>query len=1079
MSNSKTVDSKLKRILQSRLRSASDRAPKSLGLSEAPLGATQLQIWRAGQRFPNSVAQNVQYNLRLLGTVNIDTLQRALDRLAERHEALRTRFVDTGAGVLQQVMPQDKREFEYTDLANEPANTQLTLIDGLQKSLAFAHLNPTTGELARFHLVRCSADDHLLLITLHHLVTDGWTKTVLVHDLIASYDYEDGGRQQLPTPLGIQPIDAYEWQREKQAATERAATTEHWVRYLQGTRGNLQLPIGQNSQPTQLIESESLTHGTGRMYRMDLPPELTDGIKQFCANEQITPYVFFVSVVCATLFHYGNREEVLIGCPIARRDHESLEDLVGCFMKTSILRFELSPQLSIGALLRMIKGDVLMALDHQNYDLAEVLEKLNFNAQPGRSPLFQAIVQYKNFASRPTTARSFNVEEAHSRHFSAPVDVAFEWELRNGHYGCDIVFDTQRLDHSLVSRIAGDLETVIRKVVDHLGVIDSLRLQACSPANVEMHLNAYKALNSPYQPFEENSVIDLIHAQVRRAPEHPALQSSDNISLTYAELWTKIEQQADRLRDQGVNTGDIVTINLTNRVNAIIALLSALRAGAAYFVVNDTLSDQQHDEIVRTVSPALLITDTGFTTPEQAAQPSSTEDRENTGFSSQTKDSTAYVMTTSGSTGAPKAVPITTAALANIVQATQAAMPMAAGDKVLQFSPLFSDFSVEQIFATLHAGATLVVPPRQLLDPEDFVKQVEHAGITQLHLPTSYFRALVENGVAASLKPSLKAVRVGGEVLQASTLNQWWQQTDGQIRLFNCYGPTEATVQSLSCEITPADKSIPLGQSLRNYHHYVVDPEGDLCPIGVAGELYIAGVGVSPGYLNHDNANSYFIAKDISGIPDEEVKLYRTGDRCYVDDSGVVHFLSRYDRVLKIRGYTVDLEVVAELLTGHSSVRGAFIDHDVETNSLVAWFVPQPEQHTTSAELRRFLAERVANYALPARFEQIEAWPLSAGGKIDRTALWQGLPDQIAAGSPPVGETEKLMADLWCSVLGLDSVSNDIGFLELGGNSIQAAQVLNRLATKKPNNFTVATLFEPLSLAELCLLLEMSLDAQP
>ena len=1084
MADNDFVERKLARIMRARRESLGDQAPQRLHRSEGKLGASQIQIWRAGQRFPKSVAQNVHFARQLRGEIKLSALKNAVSMLCERHEAFRTLFVrsqtpGSAAEVRQRVLSRTRLELEFSDLTEKLDKGPSIALDDLQRATAFASLDAASGDMARVHLVRLSRDEYLLLFTMHHLIADGWSKDIVLHDLFTLYEQALGKRLSEQPELSVQPLDAYQWKEEKSLVSERQRVSEHWVSYLSGTKGNLQLPVCPDSETTRITDTVGLPEGAGKVVRFELTADLTSEIQAFCREEDITPYVFLLSAVCTTLFHYGNDQEVVVGCPIAQRDHKSIEDLVGCFMKVSALRFKIVAQQSLRELLNVVKKDVLMALDNQNYDLSEVLQELHVEAPPDRSSLFQTIVQFKRFATKPLDVDSIEVKKVLSRHLSAPVDLAFEWDLETDSFGCNLIFDISLLNEPLVQSIGSDVEAVIRTIVDKTKSPGELLVQACSPTRHVQGTAFYETLNRPDKPFRAKNVMEHLQTYVASTPSQVALLPDSGSPLSYLQMWEKVSTIAGYLFDQGVTSGDTVLIQLRSRLDAIVAMFGVLKANAAYLVVNDALPQQQKDEILRVVNPICHISESGITRTDlprkQAATmlPGTSEDATQERSEA---NQIAYIMATSGSTGTPKLVPISQAALVNLVEATQELVPLDTTDRMLQFSPLFSDFSVEEVFTTLCSGATLAVPDEQPLDPEDFLRTVDAFAITQLTLPTSYFRTLVHSGVAERLSSNVRAVRLGGEAVQKPTLSQWWQQTNDRIRLFNTYGPTETTVQSLACELLSTDTTIPLGKSLKNYRHYVLDPSGEICPAGVPGQLYIAGIGVSSGYLNHDNAGQFVAASDLCGVPQGESRLFRTGDRCYVDLSGVVHFLSRIDRTVKIRGYAVDLDAVAGVIAEHPAVRGAIVDRDENHERFIAWFETHPDKKVTRAELQRFLAERVANYALPTGFECIESWPITAAGKIDQNALWKGLPDQVAVGELPREGTEALMADIWCSVLGLERVFRDDGFLQLGGDSIQAAQVLNLLAKTQPDVLSVATLFEPLSLAELSLLLELAQD---
>ncbi|UKE75270.1 amino acid adenylation domain-containing protein [Xanthomonas graminis pv. phlei] len=1038
-----------------------------------PLSFAQQRLWFLAQLDARAnLACHIPVGLRLHGALAADALQQALDRIVARHEALRTRFVAADGGAVQKIDPTDSgfalRRF---DLSQHPDPE--TEIQAHAQGEAGDVFDLSKGPLARGRLLRLGDHEHVLFLTLHHLVADGWSIAVLVREFVALYSAMiDGLPDPLP-PLPLQYADVAVWQRRTLGEQALQRQRRFWQEHLQGAPELLDLPTDRPRPALQDYRGDALS------FQVDQDTSLA--LKALAQRHGTTLFMTLLAGWAVLLARLSGRQEVVIGSPVANRSRSELEPLIGLFLNTQALRIDLSADPSVADLLAQVRAIALSAQEHQDIPIEQVIEALNPSRSMAHAPLYQVVLAMQNTPEEELTLPGLQIDSMPVGHVSAQVDLW--WSINDTDAGLrgSVIYASTLFDRTTVQRWTRMWIALLQAMTAQTDcAVSALPLL---PADQRTQL--LQQFNHSSAPWPQAPLLQpLFDAQCRRSPDAPAL-SDAQLQLTYAQLDGRANRLAHRLIAAGVRPDTRVALYLPRGAERLVALLAVLKAGGAYvpldpdhpterlaFMLADArvrvvLTDAQLQQQLPASRALQRTTVMLLDAPGPAADPAHDHAPLIHGLH---PDHLAYVIYTSGSTGQPKGVMVSHRGLVNLALAQIAAFAVQPSSRVLQLANIGFDACLSELLMAWLAGACLHVPPTDALAGQALLEVIQDQRITHLTVTPSVLGSLP----AQARCPSVQTLVLAGEAAPADLARDWQAQT----RVINAYGPTEASVcASLHLDGVQDGERLPIGRPLANVRLYVLDPRGRPAPIGVSGELHIAGHGLARGYLRRpDLSAERFVPDPFAERPGE--RLYRTGDLARWRADGSLEFLGRNDAQLKIRGVRIELgEIQAALRTCHG-VREAVVLAGADSNGdnrLVAYLVGDAEGALDADAVRTQLGARLPEVMLPAAYVQLDALPLTANGKLDRRALPAPDADALAmqAYVAPEGELEILLAALWSELLGVDRVGRHANFFALGGHSLLAIKLIERLR-QHGWELQVRALFGTTTLADLAAALRRS-----
>lgn len=1017
-----------------------------------PLSYAQERLWFLDQMAPGNPYYNLQLEIPLPFPVDESIWARVLAELLSRHEALRTTFTSVEGRPLQVVAKEAAPSFRVVDLTRHPPEEQPGLVEAIALEDGRHPFDLAHGPLLRGSLIRVTPDASLYLVTMHHIVTDGWSMDLLVFELSTLYEAFAAERPSPLPPLRIQYADFAVWQREWLASSELERQLSYWRKQLENL-SQLELPEDLPRPPIPTFR--------GSFQAAQLPRPLVDQLRQLGQAEGATLFMTLLAAFKVLMFRYSGQTDIAVGSPIANRNHPDVEQLIGFFVNTLVMRTSLAGRPTFRELLARVRETTLSAYGHQDLPFEKLVEELRPERDPSRNPLFQVM-----FVLQTGTARSPEASGSMSpgadpeldgsvTHGSSKFDLTlYATEAADGlglvfEYSSDLFTDTT------ISRMVSHWQTLLRSIVTEPDQPIS-RLSLLTPNERYDLLINFNSTHSAYP--QDRSIGELFEERARAAPDAIAL-TSETESISYAELNRRGNQMARLLRARGVGANALVGVSLPRSCQLVTAVLAIVKAGGAYVPFDPEYPAARLRTLAGSIDVKLIIgtaetKSADWHTPEQQLIVldelwellKTQADSDLEPLASPT--SIAYVPFTSGSTGVPKAVAVTHRNVVRLVRDTNY-VSITERDSLLLLAPLQFDASTFEIWGALLNGARLHIFPARVPAIEELAAFIEQNRITTVWLTAALFHRVVEAHL-----PQLWGVRqllAGGDVLSPSHCQRLLDALP-DCALINGYGPTETATFASFHRMNQGDRllmRVPIGVPLANGELYVLDSEGQLAPIGVPGELVVGGAGVSAGYLNDPKLTAErFIAHPFAP-PASGARVYRTGDRVRFNHDGVLEFLGRSDQQVKIRGFRVELGEVEAALRGHPCVRDAcvVVQQDAAEKRLVGYVVAT-QPGVVGTEVRRFVQQQLPDYATPAAVVVIDALPMTTNGKVDRAQLQAARPanhDPSRSLAAPVGELEQLLAAVWTDVLDVASVGRNDNFFDLGGHSLLVARVYTRL----------------------------------
>ena len=1039
---------------------------------ELPLSFAQQRLWFINQLEPGSSVYNFPAAVRLKGPLNVKALKQSLDELVKRHEALRTTFAIVDGRPVQVIAPLLTLTLPIVDLRELPESERESEVQRLARNEAQRPFDLAEGPLVRTTVLRLGDSEHVGLLTMHHIVSDGWSTGILIREMAVLYDAFCSDRPALLPELPIQYADFAHWQRLSFAGDVLETQLAYWKQQLLGAPPLLELPTDHPRSAVQTF------HGAHQSIL--LPKTLGDGLKALSRHEGVTLFMTLLAAFTILLHGYTNQDDVVVGTPTANRNRLEIEGLIGFFVNTLVLRTDLSDNPSFRDLLRRVREVCLGAYAHQDLPFERLVEELHPTRDLSRNPLFQVMFVLQNGSLQPVEVSGLSLSPVEvdngTTHFDLTLHIV---DTEQGIVGT-LAYNTDLFEAVTIKRMLGHFQTLLAAVaVTPERCVSDLPL--LSEAEREQLLVNW---NDTRRDCPKDLCInELFQAQVERTPDAIAIVLEDQ-QLTYHGLNRRANQLANRLRLMGVGPEERVAVFLKPSVEMVIGLLGILKAGGAYVPLDPAYPKQRLAFMLEDTDATVILTQEALLAglPEHHAKlvcldsDSDAISQESAGnpVCLTMPENLAYVIYTSGSTGQPKGVLVSHTSIAAHCLDVQRYYELDSNDKVLQFASLSFDVSLEQVLPTLIVGATLVMMSTDVWRTTDFHRLSSEYRLTVLNIPTAYWQELAREWADVSeLVPNIqpRVFIVGGDTMLPEFLDLWQRTPMGSIRLINAYGPTETTITATAFEVAPqlrepsALRRIPIGRPLTNRETYILNKYGDPVPVGVPGELYIGGDCLARGYLKRPELTAEnFVPNPFSGEPG--TRLYKTGDLARYLSDGNIEFLGRIDDQVKIRGFRIELGEIEAALHQHPSVRETVVlawETGSGEKKLVAYVVAQGESTPTASELRIFLREKLPDYMIPAIFLPLGALPLMPNGKVNRRALPEPGRTRSEPGRAfvaPRNALELQLTSLWEEVLGIRPIGVTDNFFELGGHSLAAVRLFSLIEKTLGKKVPLATVFQ-------------------
>lgn len=1000
-----------------------------------PASFAQERMWFLGQFEQDRAVYNIGATLPMTFDQRFrpDCLEQALTEVVLRHEPLRTAFAVRDERVLQVIKPDVPIVVPRSDLSALPSPERTAALHRLEVEDAAQPFALDRAPLWRARLVRLTDEEWQLIWIVDHTIFDGRSADVFVNELYELYDALVAGRPpQLPT-LRIQYADYSVWQQRRLADGLWDSQLGYWRDTLTGLPADVGIVT---DYPRPAVRTDA-----GGMLEFDVSAELTDGIDDLARRTGSTWFMVLMAAFKVTLSRWSARTDIVLGCPVSGRVLPELEDLIGMFVNLLVIRTDLAGDPSFRTTLDRVRTSLLDALENQDVPFEKLVEALGPVRDPSRPPLYQIAF---NMVPADTRGQVFNG--------TAKVDISIDVNVRGDRLHGRVEYNSDLFDARTVQRLINSFRLVLSaavadddKAISTLAVVD----------------RADHALLADWAGTADStgggSVVEMFEQQVHAAPTAVAVVSGPR-QMSYEELNAHADALALRLLRAGVGTESRVGLCLERSIEQLVGLLAVLKAGGSYVPMDPSLPDERLDFMVRDTGAAVLLTQSGLAAAARADlsvllldELCPPGDLGELPVGGPPPEAVAYTVYTSGSTGRPKAVDVEHQALATRVRWMRDRYGLGVDDRVLQFASLSFDTHAEEIYPCLAAGATLVIPPPRVHLP-DYLRTAEGAALTVLDLPTSYWEELLIGPGPAHWPASLRLVVLGGSELRATALAAWYGTVGEHVRLVNTYGPTEATIIASAATLDRGEvaRRPTIGQPVGDTRIQLLDGALEPVPIGAPGEVYIGGGGLARGYRNRPGLTAERFVPDPGGAAGS--RLYATGDRARYRTDGLLEFLGRTDRQVKVRGHRIELgEIEARLLEhdGVDHVALAVRGNQSGDQELVAYVVPREYGTLEAVELRRYLARTLPEFMLPTAVMFLEKLPLTSTGKVDLDAL----PTPRRADGDgrnsvePETESEQLVASVWGDVLGVGHVGALDDFFELGGHSLLAARMVTRLGT--------------------------------
>ena len=1051
------------------------------------LSYAQQRLWFLEQLKPDTCVNNIPVAFHLKGSLNVAALEQSLAEIVRRHEVLRTTFQMVDGRAVQVISPDltltllviDLQEFTETE--REVEAQRLTVEEAQQP------FNLATGPLLRVKLLRLAQEEYVFMVTMHHIVSDGWSLNVFFQELTVLYTAFSNNKPSPLCDLSIQYADFAVWQSEWMSGNILETQLSYWKQQLNASTPVLELPTDKARTPVQTYQ--------GAKQFLKLPKNLSDSLKTLSQQEGVTLFMTLLAAFKILLYRYTSQEDIIVGSAIAGRNRSETKGLIGCFVNTLAFRTDLRDNPSFRKFLTQVREVAINAYSHQDLPFEKLVKELQIERDLSRTPLFQVM-----FALQKTVMQSLELSgltliplEVHNG--TAQFDLTLELEETSKGISGWFEYNTDLFHAATIARMVNHFQTLLEGIVanPHQCLLDLPLLTEQERYQLLVEWN-HTQTNYPH----ETCIHQLFEAQVERTPDAVAVVFEDvetlhatSLQLTYRELNASANKVAHYLQTLGVGPEVLVGICVERSLEMVVGLLGILKAGGAYVPLDPQLPQERLVLMLNDSQLPILLTTQNLVAqlPEHEVRlvcldtdfRSIALESQDNPISGVKSDNLAYVIYTSGSTGQPKGVEISHQSATNFLNSMQQQPGLTAADILLAVTTISFDIAVLELYLPLIVGAKVVLVSREVAsDGTQLLAQLVKSGATVMQATPATWRLLLASGWSDT--PRLK-ILCGGEALPQELANQLLEKS---TCVWNLYGPTETTVWSTVYKVEAdrtKDTTSSIGRPIANTQIYLLDTHLQPVPVGVAGELHIGGAGLARGYLHRIELtqqqfipNPFFKSDELeenSSIQNSKFhRLYKTGDLARYLPDGNIEYLGRMDHQVKIRGFRIELGEVESALAQHPNVQQTVVtarEDSPGNQRLVAYIVPHQQPSPTIDQLRRFLKQQLPSSMVPTAFVMLEAIPKTPNGKVDRRALPVPELSREHSATFAIARTpiEEMLALIWADVLGVELVGVLDNFFTLGGHSLLATQVISRVRTTMSVELPLRSLFEAPTIAEL------------
>ena len=1031
---------------------------------ELLLSFAQQRMWFLYQLDKESPFYNESCQLRIVGKLSVTALEQSINEIIRRHEALRTSFAVREGIPFQAIAPTFTINIPVIDLQSLPfASVQQIVTQEVRKPFDLDSI-----PLLRATLLRQEVESHLLILTMHHIITDGWSMGIFFKELEVLYDAFTKGQPNPLPELTIQYADFALWQRKWLTKEVQEKQLEYWKQQLADAPPLLELPTDYPRPPVQTF--------FGATKKFQLEEHLTSQLITLSQKSGVTLFMTLLAAFGILLHRYSGQDDICIGSPFANRNRQEVDPLIGCFVNTLVLRTHIEENPSFSQFLQQVRSVVWDAHANQDVPFEQVVEALQPERSVGYNPLFQVMFVLENFSldtlELPDISLTPEMVERGTSQFDLSLSI---WQTQKGLIG-SWEYNSDLFEADTIARMTLHFQTLLEAIAAHpdqkIGDLPLL-------TEPERHQLLMEWNNTQTNYPQDKCIHQLFEEQVGRTPDAVAVVF-ENQKLTYHELNSQANQLAYYLQSLGVRADVLVGLCVERSLSMIVGILGILKAGGAYvpldpeypqerlsFILEDTqlsvvLTQEKLVDKLGDRKADVICLDSNWDIINQ-------QTKQNPTTSIKAQD-LAYVMYTSGSTGQPKGVSIVHRGVVRLVKQTNY-VSISAQDVIAQASNYAFDAATFEIWGALLHGARLVGVSKDLaLSPKDFAAFIRSQGISVLFLTTALFNQIAQE--VPSAFNSLRHLLFGGEAVDPKWVKEVLKNGAPQ-RLLHVYGPTENTTFSswyLVQDVPEDATTIPIGHAIANTQVYILDKNLQPVPVGVPGELHIGGAGLAQGYLHRPKTTAEkFIEIELF---DQVERVYKTGDLVRYLPDGNIEYIGRIDNQVKIRGFRIELGEIETVVSQYPQVQASCViaREDIPGDKrLVAYIVPKKEQTLTVSELRSFLKSKLPEYMVPSAIVILEALPLTSNGKLDRRALrapdlHSQLSDKYVAPRSPI---EEILSGIWAQVLKVEKVGIHDNFFELGGHSLLATQIISRIPEAFGTSLSLRSLFKSPTVAQL------------
>ena len=1011
---------------------------------------SQKRLWILDKTEEHFTAYNLSMGFIFKGNLDSKAFKRALRITVNRHESLRTTFVEINGEPLQRIHKFENFEFIETDLKTE--QKKMIIAEDIAKMESIRPFDLTNGPLLRIRLLWLSDECCVILLNIHHIICDGWSLGLFENEVLYVYQsIVDNKTIDLP-PLKIQYKDYAAWQNKALSDKNVRKHQDYWLNKLSGELPVLNLPTDFTRPAIQTYNGNTLSDG--------IDQDITSDLNQFCRDNEVSLFGALLASLKVLLYHYTGQEDIIIGVPIAGRNYQALEDQIGFYANTLALRDHVDGNESFKTFLGSVKQTTLDAYEHQLYPFDLLVKKLNIKRDVSTSPVFNVMMVLQNQTIQEIEINNLEIRPFDYESGISQFDLTFNFTENKEKLRFDINYNTNLFEKTTIVRMISHFKRLLRSILNNSNqLIDHLNILTDSEKR-----RILIDFNHTIQDYpSDKTIVDLFEEQVQKTPHHTALVYNNTL-FTYEELNQAANQLAHHLiHTYQIQKDDLVGVMADRSEKMIISLLGILKAGAAYLPVDPEYPEQRIDYIKQDSKCKLILSEKDFRSLSNNVD----NPRQHISV-----DHLAYVIYTSGSTGKPKGVMIEHGGFVNMCLAQIAGFGILESDHVLQFASPSFDASLSEIFMALLKGAALVLIGKDIInDPEDFVNFLDKNQVSVITFPPVYLNMLNKHPL-----PTVKTIITAGEPAIMSDVNFYCKNKT----YFNAYGPTEssvcATYYKVNKDITDQDV-VPVGKAIHNLSVFILNEFLTPVPVGIPGEICISGIGLAKGYLNNPElTEEKFVQSPFT--PNE--RLYKTGDSGKWLPDGNILFLGRKDDQVKIRGHRIEIGEIENRMRQHPLIKDVLIianESDPNIKELVAYFISHA--NISSQELKTFLNEQLPEFMIPSHFMRLDQFPLTIHGKINKKQLPSPLkssdiksPDDYI---PPENEIQEIFVQVWQKILNKDKIGIFDNFFDMGGDSIRAIQFISHLHQK---NITlrVRDVFQYPTIAQLSEKIKKSVD---